>query len=140
MWTRRRPIASRDGDLATLRTMLAEDILIQSDGGGRVLALHNVIHGIEKVLRLFAGLARKPSHNPEVLRRLLIDGLPGCISRDRGNLLQTTALDFRDGRIVGIYIVRNQEQLCHVAAAIGFGGPGLVGYRASPGFKRYSPV
>jgi RNA polymerase sigma factor (sigma-70 family) len=111
--------ASRDGDTATLRTMLAEDVLIQSDGGGRVLAFHNIIHGIEKVLRLFAGLARKPSHSPELLRALLIDGLPGYISRDRGNLLQTTALDIRDGRIVGIYIVRNPDKLRHVAVTIG---------------------
>lgn len=115
--------------------MLAEDVLIQSDGGGRVLAFHNVIHGIEKVLRLFAGLARKPSHHPELLRALLIDGLPGYISRDRGNLLQTTALDIRDSRIVGIYIVRNPDKLRHVAAAIGYSGPGLAGYRGQPGFQ-----
>lgn len=112
--------ASRAGDVTALRTMLADDVLIQSDGGGRVLAFQNVIHGIERVLRLYAGLARKPSHTPELLRALLIDGLPGYISRDRGNLLQTTTLDIRDGRIVGIYIVRNPDKLRHVAAAIGF--------------------
>ncbi len=112
--------ASRDGDTAALRAMLAEDVLIQSDGGGRVLAFRNAIQGVEKVLRLFAGLARKPWHQPELLRTLLIDGLPGYISRDRGNLLQTTALDIRDGRIAGIYIVRNPDKLRHVAAALGF--------------------
>ena len=110
--------ASRDGDTAALRAMLAEDVLIQSDGGGRVLAFRNAIQGVEKVLRLFAGLARKPWHRPELLRALSIDGLPGYISRERGNLLQTTALDIRDGRIAGIYIVRNPDKLRHVAAAL----------------------
>lgn len=47
-----------------------------------------------------------------------IDGLPGFASVDRGRVLQTTALELRDGRIVAIYIVRNPDKLRHVAAAL----------------------
>ncbi|MDH7639652.1 sigma-70 family RNA polymerase sigma factor [Sphingomonas oryzagri] len=112
-------VAARDGDVTGLRTMLAEDVVLYSDGGGKVLAFHNPIRGLAKMLRLFAGLARKHAYRPELLRLATIDGLPGYVSIDRGQLLQTTALDIRDGRIVGIYITRNPDKLGHVAALVG---------------------
>ena len=112
--------ASRDGDLATLKSMLAEDVVIRSDGGGKVLAFRNPIRGIERVLRLYKGVARKYAGQPpiQVVRSITIDGLPGYIGYDRGNILQTTALDIRDGRIAAIYIVRNPDKLRHVAALV----------------------
>jgi RNA polymerase sigma-70 factor (ECF subfamily) len=112
--------ASRDGDTAALTSLLAENVSIHSDGGGRVLAFRNVIRGIDKALRLFAGLARKYGRQPSsLLRSVTIDGLPGYVSIDRGQVLQTTALEIRDGRITAIYIVRNPEKLRHVAAMFG---------------------
>jgi RNA polymerase sigma-70 factor (ECF subfamily) len=115
--------ASRDGDVAGLRAMLAEDVVLTSDGGGKVLAFHNPIHGIARMLRLFAGLARK-HQDPELLRVVTIDGLPGYVSIDRGRLLQTTALEIRDGRIAAIYITRNPDKLGHVAALVEGRRPG----------------
>ena len=40
-----------------------------------------------------------------------IDGLPGYVSRERGGILQTTALAIEDGRIAAIYITRNPDKL-----------------------------
>ena len=54
----------------------------------------------------------------EVIRFATIDGLPGYVSRAGGGVLQTTALDIRDGRIAAIYIVRNPDKLAHVVAAL----------------------
>jgi RNA polymerase sigma-70 factor (ECF subfamily) len=110
--------AARDGDVAGLRSMLAEDVVLMSDGGGKVLAFHNPIYGIAKMLRLFAGLARKHAFRPEWLRMATIDGLPGYVSIDRGRLLQTTALEIHEGRITRIYITRNPDKLRHVAALV----------------------
>jgi hypothetical protein len=110
--------ASRDGDAAALSSMLAEHVSIHSDGGGRVLAFRNIIQGADKALRLFLGLARKYDYQPILLRSATIDGLPGYVSIDRGQVLQTTALDIRDDRIVAIYMMRNPEKLRHVAAMI----------------------
>jgi RNA polymerase sigma-70 factor (ECF subfamily) len=114
--------AARDGDAAALSSMLARDVIVHSDGGGRVLAFLNVIRGVEKVLRLFAGLARKRVHPPELLRSVVIDGLPGYVSIDRGQVLQTTALEVCNGRITAIYIMRNPDKLRHVAAMLGLTG------------------
>lgn len=106
--------AARDGDTATLSTLLAQDVEIHTDGGGKVLAFRNVIRGIERALRLFVGVRLKATAPPTLLRTATIDGFPGYISIDRGSVLQTTALDIRDSRIVAVYIVRNPEKLTRV--------------------------
>jgi RNA polymerase sigma-70 factor (ECF subfamily) len=107
-------VAARDGDTASLASLLAQDVEIHSDGGGKVLAFRNVIRGADRALRLFAGLRRKNAPAAELLRTAEIDGLPGYISVDRG-LVQTTALDIRRGKIAAIYIVRNPDKLQHLA-------------------------
>lgn len=106
--------AARDGDTAALSALLAQDVEIHTDGGGKVLAFRNVIRGIERALRLFAGVRRKATVPPTLLHTATIDGFPGYISIDRGSVLQTTALDIRDSRIVAVYIVRNPEKLTRV--------------------------
>jgi len=107
--------ASRTGDTQALRDLLARDVVLTSDGGGKVLAFLNPITGIDKVLRLFQGLARKgETRSLVLLEALWIDGLPGFVSYDRGGVMQTTALAIEDGRITGIYITRNPEKLGHV--------------------------
>ena len=108
--------ASREGDTAALGRLLAEDVVLHSDGGGRVLAFRNPIHGIDRALRLFAGLRRKFGEDAmRQIRPIRIDGLPGYISEERGEILQTTALAIENGRITAIYIVRNPDKLHHVA-------------------------
>lgn len=111
--------ASRDGDTAALASLLATDVELHSDGGGRVLAYPNVISGLDRLLRLFAGLRGKAYFQPVLLRTAIVDGLPGYISADRGGVLQTTALEVRDSRITAIYMVRNPDKLRHVAALLG---------------------
>jgi RNA polymerase sigma-70 factor (ECF subfamily) len=110
-------VAARDGDTASLASLLAQEVEIHSDGGGKVMAFRNVIRGVDRALRLFAGLQRKNTPTAQLLRTAEIDGLPGYISVDRG-LVQTTALDIRDGKIAAIYIVRNPDKLQHLAGAM----------------------
>ncbi|KAA2211569.1 RNA polymerase sigma factor SigJ [Teichococcus oryzae] len=107
-------VAARDGDVAALSALLARNVEIHTDGGGKVLAFRNAIHGIERALRLFAGQRRKASVLPTLLRVVTIDGLPGYVSLDRGGVLQTTALDIREDGIAAIYIVRNPDKLSHL--------------------------
>jgi RNA polymerase sigma factor (sigma-70 family) len=113
--------ASTKGDIKTLTGILADEVAVYSDGGGKVLAFRNVVCGIERVLRLFEGLARKAAYQPQLLRTVLIDGLPGFVSIDRGELLQTTALEVRNGKIVALYIVRNPDKLRHIETMLAEG-------------------
>jgi len=110
-------IAARDGDATVLADLLAADVAIHTDGGGKVLAFRNVVRGIDHILRLFASVQRKDLPPPVLLRTAVIDGLPGYISRHPDGSVGTTALDLRDGRIRSIYIVRNPEKLKHIVEA-----------------------
>ena len=84
-----------------------------------MLAFLNPIVGLERVLRLYAGLHRKLSDRPpRLVAPTWIDGLPGYVSRERDGVLQTTALAIEDGRITAIYITRNPDKLRHVARAV----------------------
>jgi hypothetical protein len=75
------------------------------------------------VVRLFSGLYRKLTAQPAVfIRPMWIDGLPGYLSRERDNVLQTTAFEIEDGRITAIYITRNPDKLRHIAEAAGQDG------------------
>ncbi|WP_103099067.1 sigma-70 family RNA polymerase sigma factor [Novosphingobium guangzhouense] len=107
-------VAARDGDTAQLAGLLAEDVEIHADGGGKVLAFRNVVRGVDNALRLFAGLRRKHAPVPTLIRTAMIDGLPGYISIDGAGLLQTTALEMYEGRITAVYIVRNPDKLGHI--------------------------
>ncbi|WP_366864870.1 RNA polymerase sigma factor SigJ [Bradyrhizobium sp.] len=112
--------AARDGDVAALSALLASNVEIHTDGGGKVLAFRNVIRGIERALRLFARQRRKHAVPPTLLRVATIDGLPGYVSLDGGGMLQTTALDIREDGIAAIYIVKNPDKLSHLAAETDF--------------------
>lgn len=115
--------AARSGDTGTLRSLLADRVVVRSDGGGKVLAFPNPIHGRERVARLFAGLARKFGGVFEKADPLWIDGLPGFASLLQGSLLQTTALEIENGRITAIYITRNPDKLARLADRMGLERP-----------------
>ncbi len=110
--------ASTSGDLGALQALLARDVVLQADGGGKVLAFRRPILGAARILRLFAGLNRKFGDGwASMIQLLWIDGLPGYVSYERGNVLQTTALAIEDGLITGIYITRNPDKLHRIAQA-----------------------
>jgi len=112
--------ATRTGNAAVLRDLLADAAVFHSDGGGKVLAILNILEGADKIGRFFVGLAAKfgemtlPWSGP-----LQVNGLPGYVSRDPAGKLQTTALQIEGGRITAVYIIRNPDKL---GAAEGFLG------------------
>jgi len=104
--------ASRRGEMQDLRSLLAKDVAIYSDGGGKRPAAVKPIVGIERVLRAHTGLARMFAKGPsQLLRYGLINGLPGFVTREADNELQTTALQIENGQIVAIYVMRNPDKL-----------------------------
>ena len=108
--------ASRSGDVTALRNLLAENVVAYTDGGGIRNAALNPLFGLRRVAGLFLGIARKTGGGrPPILYRGLINGLPGIVTLEPDGLVQTTSLDIADGRIVGVYIVRNPEKLGHLS-------------------------
>ncbi|MDT9599238.1 sigma-70 family RNA polymerase sigma factor [Sphingosinicella rhizophila] len=104
--------ASRTGDLQGLRAMLADDVVMQSDGGGKRAAARWPFVGIDEILRVHKGLARLFAKGmSKVLHYGLINGLPGFVTLEADGELQTTALQIDGDRITAIYIVRNPDKL-----------------------------
>ena len=107
--------AAHTGDVTALRALLADDVVLHSDGGGKVFAFLRPIVGMDHVLRMYGGLYRKLGPDwTQFIRPAWIDGLPGYVSRERGAILQTTAFAIEGGKITAIYMMRNPDKLTHV--------------------------
>lgn len=100
----------RQGDTATLLSLLSEDTVLYSDGGGKVPAAPEPIAGASKVARFLIGVA-KLVRDDEEIRFATVNSAPGILRFREGQLVQTTALEIVDGRIAAIYVVRNPEKL-----------------------------
>ncbi|WP_117190405.1 sigma-70 family RNA polymerase sigma factor [Rhizobium terrae] len=107
--------ASRSGDMKTLGAMLAADVSIYADGGGKRPAAMEPILGFEAVMSVHGYLAADFQKNgSKLVRAGFINGLPGFITLEADGQIQTTALDIADGRIRAIYVVRNPDKLRHL--------------------------
>lgn len=107
--------ASRSGDTAALGAMLAADVSIHTDGGGKRKAASRPILGFDAVMRLQASLAHHyGKYGSTLISAVFVNGLPGFISRESDGGLQTTALEIENGRIAAIYVVRNPDKLRHL--------------------------
>jgi RNA polymerase sigma-70 factor, ECF subfamily len=108
--------ASRDGEMERLCALLAADVTVYTDGGGKVPARRAPVAGLDNVMRLFAAFASVFAvSRSRLVRYGFINGLPGFITIERGDILQTTALEIEDGRVVAVYVVRNPDKLRHMA-------------------------
>ncbi len=107
--------AAEMGDTKALLTLLAKDAVLYSDGGGKKQAALNPIHGADKIMRFFEGIARKNATlTLAQLRPATVNGMPGFVLREPDGTLDTVALEVRDGAIAAIYLVRNPDKLRHV--------------------------
>jgi len=108
--------ASRSGDMGRLQAMLTEDVVMHSDGGGKRPAALRLLSGLEDVMKVHEGLARRYGAASRLVRYAWVNGLPGFVSLEADGMIQTTALAIRDGRIAGVYVVRNPDKLQRVEA------------------------
>jgi len=107
--------ASRSGDMRELRALLAADVAVYADGGGKIPAATGPVFGSDAALPLFEALARLFADHPSRLVRYgWINGLPGFVSVEQGGVLQTTALQIEGEQIVAVYVTRNPDKLRHI--------------------------
>ncbi|MFI7434450.1 RNA polymerase sigma-70 factor [Micromonospora haikouensis] len=106
--------AVETGDLQRLLDMLAPDVVLLGDGGGVKQAVLRPIVGADKVARLLTGgwgrVAAVTSLQPTQ-----VNGNPALVVRLDGELDTVLAVHVDDGRIGGLYAVRNPEKLSHMA-------------------------
>jgi RNA polymerase sigma-70 factor (ECF subfamily) len=108
--------ATRGGDMHQLQSLLAADVIAYADGGGKMPASSEPIVGFENVIALHAALARLfAEKRSRLVRYGFINGLPGFVTIEQDDTLQTTALQIEDGKIIAIYVMRNPDKLRHLA-------------------------
>jgi RNA polymerase sigma-70 factor (ECF subfamily) len=109
--------ATRSGDLQALTQLLASDVRVVTDGGGKVAAALNVLHGADRAARFLVGATRKGWREDFTLRLASINGLPGIIVDGPEGPVQTAAFEIDGDVIRALYVVRNSDKLRHLTSA-----------------------
>ena len=109
--------AAQDGDLAALEALLAEDVVLRGDGGGKVPALARVLRGRERVARTFLAWAKLGARAGGAVRPARVNGQPGAVVLDaEGMIIGVMALDVAGDHVAGISSVVNPDKLGHLGA------------------------
>lgn len=107
--------AIRAGDVQGLRDLLAADVQLVNDSGGKAPALPRAIVGVEKNARLLSVIMPDLERAGLTLEPQEVNGEPGALARDAsGNILQVMTLDIADGQIQTIRMVNNPDKLAHL--------------------------
>lgn len=102
--------ACATGDMQGLLQLLADDVVVISDGGGKASAALRPIEGPDHVARFFLGIFRKaPSYGRA--EQVVVNGQPGLAAYLHDEMVSLFSLDIADGRIKGIYVMRNPDKL-----------------------------
>jgi RNA polymerase sigma-70 factor (ECF subfamily) len=113
--------ATQSGDVDALTALLASDVRVVTDGGGKVRAALDVVKGADRAARFLVEATRKRAgawwRDDFTVRFATINGLPGVIVDAPEGPMQTAAFEI-DGDVVrALYVVRNSEKLRHLAPA-----------------------
>jgi RNA polymerase sigma-70 factor (ECF subfamily) len=104
------------GDIQSLMDVLAPDVVLVTDGGGKKRAALRPILGRDKVMRFMSGVA-----DPRAVAELrTVNGSPAlCVLID-GEVDTIATFLVEGGLVTGMYAVRNPEKLLHLAEPVTF--------------------
>jgi RNA polymerase sigma-70 factor, ECF subfamily len=106
--------ATRKGELKGLVELLSSEAVLHTDGGGKAIAIPNLVEGAENVAAII--LQRMSTVVPKdlVTRLAQINGQPGFVSYRQGKPFSVLTLEIVDAHIKAIYVVTNPEKLAHL--------------------------
>ncbi|WP_367140128.1 MULTISPECIES: RNA polymerase sigma-70 factor [Streptomyces] len=108
---RRFLLAAETGEIQALMDLLAPDVVQVSDGGGKATAARRPITGSAEVARYVLGVARTSLTAPTRIEQATYNGMPAARSVTGGGLDWLLAFEIHDGRITGLYVMRNPDKL-----------------------------
>jgi RNA polymerase sigma-70 factor (TIGR02957 family) len=115
--------ALQAGDAGALASLLARDVGLWSDGGGKVSAARRPLAGRDEVLNFLTGLHRVAVTSGQLAQISLtvdeVNGEPALLQRMAGRLDAVHVLSVREGAIEGLRIVRNPEKLAYIERQLG---------------------
>ena len=108
--------AAQEGDLGGLEALLAHDVVLHGDGGGKAPALARAVQGRTRVARtLMAWMKQGARIAGASMRPVEVNGQPGALLLDgEQRVISVMALDIADGRIQGVRSIVNPDKLGHV--------------------------
>src|SRR3984885_1198543 len=107
--------AAAGGDLGALLSLLAPDVVMVGDGGGKGLARREALHGPDRVSRFILGLFRRTQKDGAYGEPALVNGQPGAVVYDAaGRVASVVALDIADGLVQAVRSVVNPDKLQHL--------------------------
>ncbi|MEM7050796.1 MAG: RNA polymerase sigma factor SigJ [Acidobacteriota bacterium] len=106
--------ATREGDLEALLATLAPDVVLLSDGGGRVSALPQPLAGRWRVGRFLIGVSIKTAWGPVQLQEL--NAQPALLIYQQGKLTNAMLLEAGADGVRALYVVRNPDKLAALGA------------------------
>jgi len=106
-------VSIETGDVQALMDVLAPDVVVLADGGGVRQAVPNPVRGADKVARLFLGGIRKAG-GVLAAEHAAVNGHPALLVTMDGELDGIFTAQVQDGRITGIYYVRNPHKLSRI--------------------------
>jgi RNA polymerase sigma-70 factor (TIGR02957 family) len=107
--------AAEGGDLAGLLELLAPDVVMVGDGGGKALALATPARGLLRVARFILGVVRQGRRWNATWEPVSVNGQPGAIFRDAYvRVAGVMVLDITDGKVQAIRSIVNPEKLRHL--------------------------
>jgi hypothetical protein len=98
-----------------LLTMLAPDVVLHGDGGGKAQTVGKPVAGRQRVMRLLVGLLRRGRMLGVTLRLAWVNGQPGAVMYDAdGRVASVVELDIAEGVVQAIQAVANPDKLAHL--------------------------
>ncbi|OBA69507.1 RNA polymerase subunit sigma-24 [Mycobacterium sp. 1554424.7] len=115
--------AATGGDINDLMQLLAPDVTLWTDGGGKVRQALRPVEGMAKVAAWLAGVTKRPYEGVEIADMTAevvdINGGPGIVFSASGRVIATLTVELdADGRIAVIHNVANPEKLHAVADGV----------------------
>ena len=103
--------AAATGDLQALMDVLAPDVVLLSDGGGKVSVNLRPVVTADRVARFLVGLSNKLANDAPTAQAAIVNGRPGALIFLRGTLDSVVTVDVDGAQISRVYLVRNPDKL-----------------------------
>ena len=106
--------AVKTGEIEDLMNLLANDVVLVTDGGGKARALPKPMCGAEAIARLFISATRKFGGGTQEIKKATVNGLPGLVHFDGDHAQRVMAFGIHDGRIHALFVITNPDKLRHL--------------------------